>query len=698
MRTLVLACAAMLAVASRADVVLPDPRTGNVGGLAGVLYWPAIAPAGPGQTAQPLPSAQGCNAYLVPDANADEELRYPCGRWFAPAPGKYRVWLETADRISPTQNLLVYAGTPFRERGLAAVGPLVPSGGIGIPVGHAVPKDESIRLFSTRTSFWWSQSAWVFDRRIHDRTAQMPAGDSVILGRFDRKTNDAIALSRPITIRAAATQRLWPVEPKTSDVLVILRKPAAMQLRKPAPSARLTIDGRDADVLVNGGDRIIAIWYGVDAPRAKIAFDSDGARWQAREIRLTAGKVATVRDEVKALPSAKVSVNAPVDTKLPDDVTIEVRRNDAMVRKIDAGAGVFEMRELPAEPLRVVLRVGEWEWEERLDLTSGEDGNVAFDLEPLNIRGTVFHGAEPAHAEIEFRNGDDRWVAVKTDERGRYDTTLWWKDVQTVRVKLDGFPPFLDPFREIFESGSYDFRVPRTDYLVRVRDAESGRAIAGARVSSGNVANARLRVAQQILTNDDGEAVLPPLRDGELIVGVRAEGYEGIEQKLIVDDDHHEVDIALRPLRVTASVRVTLADGAPAADAEVWALDHAMNLLWSGKTQADGMLEVPDLANGVVFLVRHPRAASAVRRASEDEWRLDPPAEPLTLAVERSAAIAIWIDGVRLAGPTLSFATWSAPSANPDGVWTGRNLPRKPVQVVAGAIDTLSRQIEYPWP
>ena len=680
--------------------VLPDPRTGNVNGVAGVLYWPGSAPTAPREPSTPLPTADGCAAHLVPETDPEQELRYPCGQWFAPPPDRYRVWLETAGGISPTQNMLVFAGTPFRGSGLPAIAGIVPAGRIGVPADRSVAKTESVRLFSTRVKYPWANSVRVFDRRLHSRVVQMPAGDAVVLGRFDRKTNDAIALSRPITIKGGQTQLVWPESPKTSDVLVILRKPPDLQLRRIPPSAELTLNGRKADVLVNGAERIIAVWYGIDAPRAKIAFESDAAQWQSREIRLTAGKVATIRSEVKPLPSAKVSINAPVDAKLPEAVTLEVHRRGERLRTTEAGLGVHELHELPADVLRVVLRIGEWEWDEVLDLTNGDDGQIAFDLEPVNIHGTVFHGDDPAKAEITFRNGDDRWVRVDTDDEGRYETTLWWTDVQTVRVRLDGKPPFLDPFREIFESGRYDFRVPRTDYRVRVRDAQTGKGIAGARVSAGNVTADGLRVAQYAITNDDGEAVLPPLRDGELILGVEAERYAPAEpRKLIVDDERHDLDVALQPLRMSATLRVVLAGGAPAADAEVWALDRAMNPLWRGRASRDGAVEIPNLPHDAVLVLRHPAAASSVRGAQDGgEWRLDPPAPPLTLNVDPSARIAVWIDGVRLAGPALSFATWSGPSANPDGVWIGRNLPPKPLQVIAGALDALAEKIDYPWP
>ena len=700
MRFLLTVIAVAAAVATDGvAITLPDPRTGKVDGVEAVLYWPGELPKGAGDTTRPLASATGCTAHLVPQSDPESELTYPCGQWFVPPDDKYTVWLETAEGISPTQYLLNYRRKPFHGRGLPAIVPVVKAGTIGIPVSQQRDSGESVRLFSTRTEFWWSKSAWVFDRRLRSREVRMPAGDTIVVGRFDRRTNDAIALSRPVTLREGETQRTWPVAPKNSDVLVILRVPPEMQGRRPAISARLTLDRRDPDVLVKGGNRIIAIWYDVDAPRAQLAFESDAARWDAREIRLTPGKVTTIRESLRALPSAQVSILAPVDANIPDEMLLDVVGPEGPLRSIKTGAGTLDIAELPASRFKVVLSINEWEWEEELDLTSTDQGHVVFELEPLSVRGTVFHGDEPSKAEITFRNGEDRWVAVATDDRGRYETTLWWRDVQTIRVRVDGKPPFLDPFREILQSGVYDFHVPRTDFRVRVRDAQTGRGIEKARVSAGNVTDGGLRLAQHVVTDAEGVAVLPPLRDGQLVLGAYSERYAAAEPvTMVVDRNRHELDISLEPLPITGSVRVTLARGEPAAGCEVWALDQTASVLWSGRADDDGALELPELPSEVVFLVRHPRGASCVQRSRTGSWRLEAPAAPLTISVDPRAPVAVWLDGVRLAGATLTFAAWSGPAADPSGRWTARNLPPRPLQVVAGPIDALAMEVPYPWP
>ncbi len=319
-----------------------------------------------------------------------------------------------------------------------------------------------------------------------------------------------------------------------------------------------------------------------------------------------------------------------------------------------------------------------------MTLTSGQDATITFEIQPINVKGTVYYGDEPTRAEIEFLN-DDEWRVVKTNERGEYETTLWWPGVYTTRVKMSG-PPFLDPFREIFQSGSVDFHVPRTDYVVRVRDAVTHQPIAGARVTAGSVTENGLRSAQHVITDEDGTAVLPPVRKGELFVDARAERYATKEPlKLTVDEKHHELDVELQPLNTVATLRFVLPNGAPAARAEAWAFNDAMQPLWRGAANEQGELEVPDVAANAMLLVRHLQAASTIRRVDvrETTWSLEAPAEPVTFVSERkNALVSLWLDGVKLSGPPLIFASWStAMMTNPSGIWIGRNLPGKPLKI-----------------
>ena len=701
-----------------AKVVLPDVRTGNVNGKVGVLYWPAH-PTPLGEEAEPLPSAENCEVHLVPRDDRDRELRYPCGKWFSPPAGRYMYWLEMPGRITPRQGISIYGDSPFRGAGLGAIIPVAPAGAIAIPKGRVLAAAESLRFVATSVKHSPGGNPWIFDRRVSAANArnpvQMPEG-AALVGRFDAKSGDAIALSRPVSVPSGQTVTVWPEPPVMSDVLVILNRPPELQgSLEPVPTAMNLDDGarkRAADVLVNTANVIIAVWYGVDARLATVSLQAADAFWAPQEVRLVRGKVTTLRSQVQPLPKANVSIIAPSDAKLPETLDLEIARDREPVRRVPVTAGTHDITQLPAEVLTFTLHVGDWKQAKVVDLSSGVDANVLFELEPLTVSGTVYHGNLPAAAHIAFHNGEHEPV-VETNDRGEYETTLWWPDVYTARVTLTGRnqPPFLDAFREIFTSGRIDFHVPRTDYRVRVVDAASGAAVAGARVMAGSVADGGRQSAQQLLTGEDGVAVLPPMRKGELLIDVHHERYAGMEPlRMTVDDEPHELRIALRPLAAATDLHLVLPDGTPAAQAEAFALDDAMNAVWRGTSAPDGTLSVPDIANGALLLVRHPKAATLIRRwdarNADATWSLGTPAEPLIVRAEPSTKVVLWLDGVRLAGPPLVIATWSVPMTNREGIWTARNLPARPVRVLtvahdamtSAAYDAVAREIPYPWP
>ena len=680
----------------------PDLSTGNVNGLTGVLYWPANLPNAKGEP-QPLPSVENCEVRMVANSDLDHELRYPCGKWFVPPKeDRYDFWLEMNDRITPSPGMLVFVRKPFAGAGMGTIVPVTSAG--WITVDHPPLESESVRVFSIESAHAWSTK--VFERHVSVSPVRMPEG-RVIVGRFDRKTNDAIALSRPIEVKAGATARVWPVPPVESDLLVVLSKPPELQRGKPM-DAQLSLNDstskKSPDVLLNGFDRIIAIWYGVAARTGTVSLQSSAAFWEPQEVRFTRGKVTTIRSRVAPLPKVNVSINAPLEKSL----RLEVARvaESEPLRQLNVQSGMHEVAELPAEPLRVALTLDQWKFTKIVDLSSGHDASVAFELQPIGVRGTVFHGDDAAPAEIAFRNGEE-WVRVETNDRGEYETTFWSPEVHTIRISLKGKnqPPFLDAFREILHSGTVDFHVPRTDYTVRVRDTVTKYGIANARVMAGLLwtdesSNAR-HEAQPVFTDESGRAILPPLRKGELVVDVRAERYASREPlRMLVDERHHELEIDLQPLATAATLRLLLPGGAPAAHAEAWAFSEAMQPLWRGAADARGEIEVPDVAANALLLIRHASAASTIRRpaSSETTWTLDAPAEPLTLVNDKkNAMVSVWLDGVKLFGPPLAFATWSTLATNPNGIWVGRNLPAKSLQVLFGPHDALAKRIDYPW-
>lgn len=285
-----------------ADVKLPDLRSGNVDGLTGLLFWPANLADRPWGNTDPLPSPEGCTVHLVPWSDADQELQHACGKWFVPSLNdRFNYWLESNGRMTPTLMMMVFSRKPFNGSGSGTILPLTPAGRISIPPDRTLAASESFRLLSIEAKDSWQKNGRVFDRRVSASKArspvQMPVG-LVIAGRFDRATNNAVALSRPFEVKPATTTRVWPELPRDSDLLVVLSKVPELQRSKPI-DASLTLDNgtskRQPDVFLNGFDRIVAIWYGITSPTATITLESSVAQWASQPVRFRRGKVATVR-------------------------------------------------------------------------------------------------------------------------------------------------------------------------------------------------------------------------------------------------------------------------------------------------------------------------------------------------------------------------------------------------------------------
>ncbi|HEX6178529.1 MAG TPA: carboxypeptidase-like regulatory domain-containing protein, partial [Thermoanaerobaculia bacterium] len=355
---------------------------------------------------------------------------------------------------------------------------------------------------------------------------------------------------------------------------------------------------------------------------------------------------------------------------------------------------------------------------------------AVFELEPITISGRILLGDDPVAAELRFHNHGE-WVSVRTDDAGSYRATLWHPGYYTIRIAISGSQraPFTQHFTKIDESGERDFRMPLTDYTLRVRDAETGAPVAGARTSIGNVwldeANSEQSLLDTLLTDDSGSATLPPLRAGRLLVTVTAKGYtEGrLDQPVIEGDrNRHELTVSLRRPHTSRRLRLLSPHGQPLPGAEIWAFaDHDLTApIWQASTADDGLVDIVDGMKNALFLIRHPRAATVARRWANDEsdvveWQMEAPAPALAASIKRpgdlparSARVTIWLDGVRLSGVPLAFATWSSPAADMQGHWVARNLPHRATRLLAlplgvshavesRAPEAMATTIPFPW-
>lgn len=704
------------------EIRMPDDSTGVIGGRTAILFWPS----------KYADVDDRCKVVLAPWSDFAAERAFACGVWFQPPEDRYQSWIEMGDdRISPVAATINFAPTPFQGRGQRVIMPVGAGGRVALAPDVALPDGAEVSLMNF-DSCCRVVLGVPFTRRLKDRATlqtgvMMPTG-TVFAGVFERRTRDAIAIARPVRVEEGKAITIAPRPPAagTSDVFVSLGRSRIRKSRED-DIVQLTLNGKKPEMLFDGDDRIYAAWFSVQGSSAQFAVESKTLQLPERAVKLTAGKVSTVREELRVLPSIRVSLLAPSAAFGEETPIVDVLppSSSGALRSLPIHPGEEAILDaLPLESLAVVLRVGPWRFRKLVDLTAGADDHVVFDLHPIVVTGEVFYGRERArNAEVAFE-ADDGFVKTTTTDEGRYRITLWHGgDAWAALVTIPGRPgpPLMDGFLQINESRTLDFRVPRTAYDVRVVDAVSGKGIAGARVVATNVFlrdAQEATVMQDATAATDGVARLAPLREGRLEIRATAEGYfdsAKVDAKVDGIESEAAFEVRLQPLGETVAVRLRTADGRAAALADVRAVraPHGIEApLWYGKSDETGTVRIPRNIEGATLLIRSPDAASAVRTFDADaaaDIILQPAAPTIRVDAPSRTRIALWIDGVRVSGPAVSFLTWSAEASDAEGTWSAKNLPAQPLRLIAwqrtpvqdiaaGLRDANATIIPYPWP
>lgn len=713
------------AVAS--DIQLPDPSTGSIDGMKAALVWPARYKD---RTSEPdLLPAKDCRVMLASAADRDALESRPCGVWFRPQPGTYKVWLEGPAFITPFGTVMRWEDVRFDGGGFRLVFPVVPAGSIVVGQDEQVPEHANLRLFALDSRFFGDRKM-LFDRRIADahKPTAVPAG-LIVAGWFDRRTNNAIALTRPVSVGAGKTVSIRPAPPASdSDVIVILQRPVFRQEDRIELFLQDAKVHRPPDVFAHGSDSIFAVWYGVTGKTARLTTKAEALHLEAAVLNLTPRTVTTYRARMTQLPRLSIRLDAPHDAFRELSATVHRLGVDDAIQRVALKPGdITTIDNVPVGRIRVILQADRWELTRDVVVHEGEDAQVDFTLRPIVVRGTVYEAADPAPAMVSFYTGrNDEWITTQTNDAAQYSITLWEPAAYIVRIDLlnDDSPPFVEVAVDAEHDTVVDFHVPRNAIRVSVTDAVTGAPISNANVMVASdwedaAGNAKV-TSNRYETDDKGTLRLPRLHAGRLAVGAVAPGYEEERRELEIDETtERQLAIPLKRANVLARVRVHLPDGMDAAGAEACLVRRSDNrIIWRGTATADGLLEITGTERAAVVVIRHPRAASAVRELADlaESLALSPAGPPLVLRTTDGASaptpfalVSVWIDGVRLTNTVAAFATWSAaPASGRDALWSGRNLPPGPVrvlvtrrvlppQIASGAYDALACTIAYPW-
>lgn len=693
----------------------------------------------------------GMEAHLVPMADLDREVVFPCGEWVLPEAGEYRFWLEGAGWISTSHGILGYSAPPFAGRGSVTVRTVVPSGRVALEPATALGASDELRLLHLESHNRLDSPQPEMSRRFRGELPAeglaMPAGP-VLAAVYDRDRGEYEWVSRPIDLAVGSTAAVAQRIPRVgSDVVVILDRPkaaVAFEEYDVTPSLSLA-DGalRQPDVLIPTAERLYAVWYEVEGRLATLAVDSASTFLPEQEIPLRAGRVESFRGVLRPLPGLTVRLDLPPELSMGEEPFVELstfpERVHLQRHALSAAEDRVVFDGVPARRVEVAVDLPPWRFMERVDLGDGLDREVWVRPRPVEVSGTVHRGDRPHPAEVTFSlwTGDERYLhRVETDDEGRYRTWLYrpstvaWVELRGVDTR-----PWVEMLSASFEQDTVlDFVVPGNDWTVQVTDTETGEPLAGAEVRYVSVQGVPPkdlgRQSGRVTTDGEGSAALPPLAPGEVWLTAFADGYRTPDLlKLAVEesDPGRQVEIALQPDEPESSGRlvIKLPDGRPAAGAELVAVPRLgadAEPAWSGSADALGAVELPDRLLDHVLVVRHPEVAflarpwSGASSVAGETWSLPAVAAPLTVRLRRSwgdpapwARVAVEVGDALLSGGMLRWAAGSS-SADDTGTWRATGLPAgQPVAVVAwmpaedvprdpvALLASFATRIPYPW-
>ena len=645
----------------------------------------------------------------------------PCGADVTAVGRGYDAWIETAEAITPFRTFVDARADRLYEL------PLVRAGHV---VVDTLPSTAMVELWHMEPQDWEGGRQRSFYRLV-GKASEVMMPDGRVLGIFRDPDGHPTAVSRPIEIAAGQAVRLPEAESgDKSALVVVLERPAGTL---PAEDEALAIDREERekpDLLLSTADHMVAAWYSLPPGRVSVSLRSRTMLLEPLGATISGKSPVVIRAIARRLPSLEVLVSVPSDLLQPPEMSLRVSHPElGILRTVGVpGTGSVRIEELPAGNLEVELLIDGWRIPKQVDLSSGIDAFVTFEPRPITVSGVVSYAGDPADAEVAFSAG--RLFTTRTVEGGRYSILLWRQGRYAVVVRLTGHPA-IPPFHEMIrvaESRTFDIEIPAACHSVRVSDQVTGRPIPGAIVRYDNdfddPVEKNRRVMNSVKADDEGFTRLPALRPGSLQLWIEAQGYNLRERTVHVAKEctDEAIDVALEPVGDTVAVHLVLPNGAAASGTELLAIASDETIVYTVTADADGIARTPLRARGSLLLVRHPAAGSSARLLETSDghdlrWQLSAPGPPLRVIAEdasgrpvRNVALFVWIDGIRIGGTALSFASWAGGSSTGvDGRWVGTRLPAAPTRLLAvrtsggvlpaiEAYESRTEAVPYPWP
>lgn len=689
-----------------------------------------------------------CRVHVAIESEMEREETFPCATWFLPpAYGTLlRAWIEGRHVMSPDPERFVpRPEPPGTVVPLAALGP---AGNVVLPFS-TTKRDVVLRLldvdpFPLRAGRLPVENIRSVPPQQWQAGVLMPAGQAVGW-LWDLNTRQIVALSQPFEVRPGV-DAVVPLSAasaaNTQLMAVITRNPEAYETDETV-AVRLRAGGktRQPDLLVPTAFRVYAFWFEVEAGSWELEAETESSLLPKQSLELKTGVIERVAANLVPRPRLTVELSLPSELE-DDEMTLEILRASTRElvtsRVVEGRQTIFEL--LPADLLEVRLKTSLGHFSENADLSFADDLELKIEPEIIAITGSVFLDGEGHPAKVTFTTERGEELETRAAENGAY-SFLSLEALKFVEIDLEnGQAPHFDFFeKRLAQSQLLDIYVKTSVHTVRVLDAVTGNPVPDAQVAVRNTfdsepaesgsAKADRRsskkvVMQAVRTGADGRSVLPGLRPGELELRAGATGYSRNSKpsrfEIGSTEEEREFELLLEPEGAVTELAVQLADGSPAAAAEMLVLAdlNAPAVLHSTRTGPDGIARLPAKLASNWLLVRHPLAASFWMVWSGKPGpalRLGVPGSELVFRITNrekqpipGAQLSLWLDGIQMSGSSLGWLGQGGASADMLGFVRLRNLPQKPVlalawsadrkaAVLAGAFDQQASRINHPW-
>ncbi|MCG8462485.1 MAG: carboxypeptidase-like regulatory domain-containing protein, partial [Holophagales bacterium] len=689
-----------------------DPATGEIDGISALAIYPVRFE---GSRAVEVLDLEDCEVHLVPVEDRSVERVHPCAAWFLEDAGRYEYWIEAGDLISPFARMVIYNRRPFVERGLPGATAVGPAGRVLVATDIDLASGGPFELRLVHAGDYLLGG--MLQRELSRRTPLRNVGSGVLMpagptlaALWDRRRNRYVALSRLFRVSPSKVVETPLRSPKDRSYLLaqILRRELTVRIEEAALEIGLASGGRviSPDAVVHSSTRILAVWYDLPPGPAELRAMGPRDTLEPVSLDLDEGAIERVVAQLEPLPSLDVELDLPSSLR-NSELFLGVRRPGAEewweYRALAEDAWTEAFPSVPRGVLEVVL-VSPWgQFRSEVDLRAAEEGFLRLAPELIEVKGTVYSGEDTHAAELAFASTRKGSISVATDEEGDFEV-LSLEPLRSVSIHLEGVDaaPYVEYFipEPIRASAQRDFRVPDQVIRTRVIDSTTGQGISGARIVARNRflpedGSYEQSVVQQVETDSEGLARLPPARPGDLELRATAPGYLRPTEPRVVEIGaelglgEQEIEILLEPLGPASVIRIRLPAGHPAAGAHVALVEPGTGrILEQAEADEEGALGLPDRLSGALALVRHPSAGFAVQPwqpegFGPEEWTLPPRGPDLIVqavdsrggAARGRYSVSLLVAGRRLEGHALFWLMGSRPITDAHGSWTASNLP-----------------------